>query len=399
MKWSNITRPLLCLSLACMITSSGAEAQRSRDSVDDPFGVDPFEDDPFEKDPFEDDPFEKDPFEDDPLEKDPFDDDPLEEDPLGNGQESQVPEGSCMRSFAAPSIEDMVLNSLQICCDQEEDAHESLMRDFKSIVDSAFNLLEQYCGKSCGPRAPPCLSLPLNPHTILTVEPSLELKDFPKHILIEEPGVYDFDAWLGPMDSGFELFIYQHELPPRHTTLGNFYLVPAGTKAADLQYRSVEFAELQFHAACGDDTPCISDQSTPWTSHYFEAAQPLVLDFSVYNKDMVITVADLNTALEQHAVLIDGTEVGRTHGPLSLKNQGEDIYDTAKITNIVVGGPPDGSVKSVLGQGFWGSFRVPKGSKSVTIKITHPSSGVAGYRIDQGCETKGAGQKALHVQA
>ncbi|RGP80749.1 c6 transcription factor [Fusarium longipes] len=205
MKWSDLTQSIFCVSLY-VVKGSEAEALHVQGAGDDPFGAvpllqdpfeiprdpfapvlkDPFEVDPALKDPFEvpkdpfeiprdpfapvlkdpfevdpalKDPFEiprdpfapvlKDPFEVDPALKDPFEvpKDPFEKDPLQNGQDSQVPQKSCMRSVGALYLEQMTLSSLRLCCHQDKVAHESLMKDFKSIVDSAFNLLEQYCTK------------------------------------------------------------------------------------------------------------------------------------------------------------------------------------------------------------------------------------------------------------
>ena len=46
---------------------------------------------------------------------------------------------------------------------------------------------------------------------------------------------------------------------------------------------------------------------------------------------MLTILADLNTYLEQHTILIDGADVGRTTGRLLVENNVRDDCDTVKI--------------------------------------------------------------------
>lgn len=134
-----------------------------------------------------------------------------------------------------------------------------------------------------------------------------------------------------------------------------------GTKASDLQYIASEPTELQYYASCSEDTPCIYGYDKPWTSYTFGQDADLTIDFSAFEQDMVLSVADLYGTTEQHAIFVDGREIGRTHGSLSLKGRGQDPYDPALMLDDHVGDLPDGPAKSVVGRGFWGSFKIPKG--------------------------------------
>ncbi|RKL39329.1 hypothetical protein BFJ72_g6801 [Fusarium proliferatum] len=290
----------------------------------------------------------------------------------GTGEGALSP-SSCPAAFASLDIETAVRDSMELCCSNSSSDHEALIEEYMAIVNSALNLIGRYCDKSCEPPGPLCFGLPVHPETSLA----------------KENHVFDFDTLLGPVKPGFELYKSRREMTPRQNNLGRtFYMIPAGTKASDLQYIASEPTELYYYAFCSEDTPCIKGYVKPWTSYTFGQGKELVIDLSSYEQDMVLSVADQRGTSEQHAVFVDGKEIGRTHGALSLKGRGQDPYDPAMMPDDHVGDVPDGPVKCVIGRGFWGSFKIPKGAKSVVVKMIHPTTnfeGAGAYRIDKGC--------------
>ncbi|CVK87862.1 uncharacterized protein FMAN_05312 [Fusarium mangiferae] len=297
---------------------------------------------------------------------------------------------SCPAAFAGLDIETAVRDSMEVCCPDASADHEVLIKEYMAIVNSALNLLGKYCDKSCEPPAALCFGLPVHPEVVQTAGTTVELRDLPQNSLAKENHVFDFDTLLGPVKPGFELYKSRRAMTPIQRPFGRtFYLIRAGTQASDLQYIASGPTELQYYASCSEDTPCVYSNEKPWTSYTFGPGAELVIDFSTYEQDMVLSVADLYATSEQHAVFIDGKEIGRTHGALSLKGRGKDPYDPAMMSNDHVGDLPDGPAKSIIGRGFWGSFKIPKGSKSVVVKMIYPTNnfkGAGAYRIDKSCD-------------
>lgn len=134
-----------------------------------------------------------------------------------------------------------------------------------------------------------------------------------------------------------------------------------GTSGDDVYYKSPKGAQVQFYGACSKDTPCIGNEVVAWQQgKWLTAAAPdMEIDFSGYDYDVVFTLTDTSVTTEQYVVRADGKEVGTTHGRLSL---GEDKYNTKHIAETTnVGGGAPGALKSIANDGFWGSFRIPKG--------------------------------------
>ncbi|SCV58352.1 uncharacterized protein FFB14_15589 [Fusarium fujikuroi] len=264
--------------------------------------------------------------------------------PEPDTEEGDLGPPSCPAAFAGLDIETAVRDSMEFCCPDASADHEALIKEYMAIVNSALNLIGRYCDKSCEPPGPLCFGLPLNPELIQIVDATASLKDLPQSSLAKENHVFDFDTLLGPVKPGFELYKSRRSTTPIQRPFGRTF------------YRIREGAEL-------------------------------VIDFSAFDKDMVLSVADVYDASEQLAVFVNGEEIGRAHGALSLKSRGKDPYEPANVPFGKVGGVPDGPAKCLIGRGFWGSFKIPKGSKSVVVKMIHSPQieGTAAYRIDNGC--------------
>ncbi|KLP10158.1 uncharacterized protein FFB20_13117 [Fusarium fujikuroi] len=309
--------------------------------------------------------------------------------PEPDTEEGDLGPPSCPAAFAGLDIETAVRDCMEFCCPDASANHEALIKEYMAIVNSALNLIGRYCDKSCEPPGPLCFGLPLNPELIQIVDATASLKDLPQSSLAKENHVFDFDTLLGPVKPGFELYKSRRSMTPIQRPFGRtFYRIRAGTKASDLQYIASAPTELQYHASCSEETPCVLSKEKPWTLYTFGPGAELVIDFSAYEQDMVLSVADLYATSEQHAVFVDGKEIGRTHGALSLKDRGQNPYDPAVMLDDHVGDLPDGPAKSIIGRGLWGSFKIPKDSKSVVVKMVHPTTnfkGAGAYRTDKGC--------------
>ncbi|KLO81402.1 Uncharacterized protein LW93_8111 [Fusarium fujikuroi] len=256
--------------------------------------------------------------------------------PEPDTEEGDLGPPSCPAAFAGLDIETAVRDSMEFCCPDASADHEALIKEYMAIVNSALNLIGRYCDKSCEPPGPLCFGLPLNPELIQIVDATASLKDLPQSSLAKENHVFDFDTLLGPVKPGFEL----------------------------------------------EETPCVLSNEKPWALYTFGPGAELVIDFSAFDKDMVLSVADVYDASEQLAVFVNGEEIGRAHGALSLKSRGKDPYEPANVPFGKVGGVPDGPAKCLIGRGFWGSFKIPK-----VVKMIHSPQieGTAAYRIDNGC--------------
>ncbi|SCO39949.1 uncharacterized protein FFMR_05626 [Fusarium fujikuroi] len=206
-------------------------------------------------------------------------------------EEGDLGPPSCPAAFAGLDIETAVRNSMEFCCPDALANYEALIKEYMAIVNSALNLIGKYCNKSCEPLGPLCFGLPLNPELIQIVDATASLKDLPQSSLAKENYVFNFDTLLGPRPFG-----------------RTFYRIRAGAE--------------------------------------------LVIDFSAYEQDMVLSVADLYATLEQHAVFIDRKEIGRTYRALSLKDRGQNPYDLAVMLDDYVGDLPDGPAKSIIGRGL-----------------------------------------------
>ncbi|OAQ67514.1 hypothetical protein VFPFJ_11103 [Purpureocillium lilacinum] len=195
---------------------------------------------------------------------------------------------------------------------------------------------------------------------------------------------YPFDTWVTTWpDDDLEIYIKGEKVRPQ----------ASGTRTSgdDVYYKSSRGTQIQFYGACSPDTPCTGEEVVPWTQGkaVTVADRDAVIDVSKYTSDgdLVFTIADTSVTTEQYTILADGKEVGKTHGRPTL---GTDKYNTKNIANVDVGAGPWGALRSIANDGFWGSFRIPKGTQQVTVHMNFEGPGwpyyLFEYRIDKLCK-------------
>ncbi|KAM6484754.1 hypothetical protein HDV62DRAFT_379133 [Trichoderma sp. SZMC 28011] len=158
-----------------------------------------------------------------------------------------------------------------------------------------------------------------------------------------------------------------------------------GTAADDVWYKSETGAMVHFHGSCSTYTPCLGRKVVPWTrgvSHK-RLGQDGEIYIGQYDDDLVLTIADTETTSEQYTVFADGVKLGSTHGRLTL---GEEKYKRSNIRMVDVGSGAAGALRSIANDGFWGSFKVPRGAKKITIVDDSSDFDFAfEYRLDTAC--------------
>ncbi|KAL6787491.1 hypothetical protein J3E68DRAFT_440486 [Trichoderma sp. SZMC 28012] len=158
-----------------------------------------------------------------------------------------------------------------------------------------------------------------------------------------------------------------------------------GTAADDVWYKSETGAMVHFYGSCSTYTPCLGRKVVPWTrgvSHK-RLGQDGEIYIGQYDDDLVLTIADTETTSEQYTVFADGVKLGSTHGRLTL---GEDKYKRSNIRMVDVGSGAAGALRSIANDGFWGSFKIPRGAKKITIVDDSSDFDFAfEYRLDTAC--------------
>lgn len=104
-----------------------------------------------------------------------------------------------------------------------------------------------------------------------------------------------------------------------------------------------------------------------WTgttiSPYKEGASH-VLDVGKYTgtSDVLLSIVDTDGTTEQFSVSVDGQELGRTHGALTL--QGDEKFNPTKILGrkFWPGIGQDSPYTSITHGGFFGTFRLKQGT-------------------------------------
>lgn len=136
--------------------------------------------------------------------------------------------------------------------------------------------------------------------------------------------------------------------------------MPLGTIADDVWYKSETGAMVRFYGSCSAYNPCIGREIVPWTRGISNKilGQEGEVDVGQYDADLVLTIADTETTSEQYTVFADGTKIGTTHGRLTL---GGEKYKRSHINRINVGSGAAGALRSIANDGFWGSFKIPRG--------------------------------------
>jgi hypothetical protein len=117
---------------------------------------------------------------------------------------------------------------------------------------------------------------------------------------------------------------------------------------------------ILFYGSCSPNNPCVGREVVPWTRGVSNkrSGQQGEIDVSQYNTDLVLTIAITEPTSEQYTIYADGKEIGSTHGRLTL---GKDKYSTDHINRVNVGSGAAGALRSIANDGFWGSFKIPRG--------------------------------------
>ena len=123
-----------------------------------------------------------------------------------------------------------------------------------------------------------------------------------------------------------------------------------------MTYQAEKNYHIRYTGACSPHTPCVGGNILDWTKIDLKNKPNGVdVDFSQYNEDVVLTVADAFGLTEQQVVYADGKEIGLTHGRLTL---GNDMYNPAHMSMV---NPVPNSNYVLANDGFWASYRIPKG--------------------------------------
>ncbi|OQE10695.1 hypothetical protein PENFLA_c081G00188 [Penicillium flavigenum] len=321
--------------------------------------------------------------------------------------------GSCGIHLKDAKFESLLRALLVQCFPHEHASLDVFIQYYITVLHEGINLIEVIYKNGCdgpdpspGPTPSPA---PVHPWWQCPADNSTPCKWLPlennkarkslaatsDHKVLPNPNLpvanykYPFDTLVTKFpDDDLDIYVKDQKLQAQGS--GTSYLIPAGTSGDDVYYKSPKGAQVQFYGACSKDTPCIGNELVAWQQgKLLTTADPdMELDFSGYDYDVVFTLTDTLVTTEQYVVRADGKEVGTTHGRLSL---GEDKYNTkhiAKTTNV--GGGAPGALKSIANDGFWGSFRIPKGTKAVTVHLDHYSPDypyfVFEYRIDKLCQ-------------
>ncbi|KAI2632841.1 hypothetical protein GGS21DRAFT_521591 [Xylaria nigripes] len=187
---------------------------------------------------------------------------------------------------------------------------------------------------------------------------------------------YPFDTWVTASSGALQVFVDGKKVKEQGD--GSF-LIPGGTSASAVKYKSPGGAKVQFSAACSKDTPRLGRELIDWNAAYtYATKRDAVIDIGGYDYDVILTIADTSKTTEQFTVLVDGKEIDKTHGPLTL---GDAKYDPANIPMIWVAEGKLGALESITHGGFWGSFRIPAGTEKATVHLEHFEAGWPDYRF------------------
>ncbi|PWI69316.1 hypothetical protein PCL_00963 [Purpureocillium lilacinum] len=314
--------------------------------------------------------------------------------------------GTCAARVEDVGLESLLGRILAPCFPCGTTALDAFVTEYTGLLKSALTLVEDTCSRpGCTTPAPdpdnwwkcprdgsPCkwLALENNKTPKSLAATGSERKVLPNPNVPVANYKYPFDTWVTTWpDDDLEIYIKGEKVRPQAS--GTSYLIPAGTSGDDVYYKSSRGTQIQFYGACSPDTPCTGEEVVPWTQGkaVTVADRDAVIDVSKYTSDgdLVFTIADTSVTTEQYTILADGKEVGKTHGRPTL---GTDKYNTKNIANVDVGAGPWGALRSIANDGFWGSFRIPKGTQQVTVHMNFEGPGwpyyLFEYRIDKLCK-------------
>ncbi|UNI23836.1 hypothetical protein JDV02_009630 [Purpureocillium takamizusanense] len=315
--------------------------------------------------------------------------------------------GTCAARIEDVGLTSLLSRVLAPCFPCGTTALDTFLTEYAGVLKAAMNLVEDaYSQPGCvTPKPSPgnwwkCPRDDDSPCKWLALENNKAPKTLAAtgtdHRVLPNPNVpvanykYPFDTWVTTWpDDDLDIYIKGEKVKPQAS--GTSYLIPAGTSGDDVYYKSSRGAQIQFYGACSPSTPCIGEEVVPWTQGKAVTVgdRDAVIDVSKYTSDgdLVFTIADTSVTTEQYTILADGKEVDKTHGRLTL---GADKYNTKNIVNIDVGAGPWGALRSIANDGFWGSFRIPKGTQQVTVHMNFEAPGwphyLFEYRIDKLCK-------------
>lgn len=204
---------------------------------------------------------------------------------------------------------------------------------------------------------------------------------------------YPEDTWFVPgAATGLELYIKGEK---QANCEGKFF-IPHGTLDTDVEVSTSSPTSYTFYGACTELTPCVGSQIQDWQQLYQPPFQEgIQKDFQVGTHtgggDILFSIADTWGTCEQFAIFADGKELGKTHGPLTLK--GDEKFNPANIlgSKLWPGTGYPAPYISITHGGFFGTFRIPQGTQKITVKtISLVEKGVwassyYGWRLDRPC--------------
>ncbi|CAG8885956.1 unnamed protein product [Penicillium egyptiacum] len=315
--------------------------------------------------------------------------------------------GSCGLHLKDAKLESLLRALLVQCFPHEHASLDAFIQYYITVLHGGIDLIEVIYKNGCdGPTVDPA---PVHPWWKCPADNSTPCKWLPlennklrkslaatsDHKVLPNPNLpvpnykYPFDTLVTKFpDDDLDIYVKDQKLQAQGS--GTSYLIPAGTSGDDVYYKSPKGAQVQFYGACSEDTPCIGDEVVTWQGGkpLTPTAPDVEIDVSDYDYDVVFTLADTIVTTEQYVVLADGKKVGTTHGRLSL---GDDKYNTKHIAKTTdVGGGAPGALKSIANDGFWGSFRIPKDTKKVSVHLDYEAAVwpnyIFEYRIDKLCQ-------------
>ncbi|PTB62684.1 hypothetical protein BBK36DRAFT_1172439 [Trichoderma citrinoviride] len=276
------------------------------------------------------------------------------------------------------------LNSLDMSINLFEKIYQDEQRVLRGRQPQSSSPAEEW--SNCSPDKSPCkwLSLENNSNPKRLAPTGHEKMTLPNPTKQLSHYVYPFDTWVTKVAEGdLTLYINGKKVMPHSS--GVDFLIPAGTVADDVLYKSQSGTMILFYGSCSSDRPCVGRELVPWTRGVSDKrfGQEGEIDVEHYDTDLVLTIADTENTSEKYTVYADGKEIGSTHGRLTL---GKDKYKRDHTNRVNVGSGAAGALRSIANDGVWGSFKIPRGTRKITISDEDSDYDFAfEYRLDEPC--------------
>ncbi|KAA8646764.1 uncharacterized protein ATNIH1004_005439 [Aspergillus tanneri] len=159
--------------------------------------------------------------------------------------------------------------------------------------------------------------------------------------------------------------------------------------------------QYTFYGACGKYTPCVGKKLKDWkqtrTAGPFKlgATAKVNVERETKNQDILFTIVDTWSPAEVFEVLADSQPIGKTHGPLTLpENEMSSKDHLLGWGKLEVKHGAQSPYVGISHGAFWGTFRIPKGTKLVTVKLVDAIElgkgwhyAYFGYRLDEPCSS------------